>query len=284
MPKQLPRVRFAEAPKGGNEPYSGCVRVELDLEVFGENLDADLEVPDRPIRLSELVPGARDIADRIVDLTIRSWFGPGNAPPCRRGCVRCCYYLVPVCVPEALRLMEEFAALPARRRQRLDRSFLAAGSRLLQARPPALPVAAATTDGRPQAGLVAAGHWYAGLRLACPILSGSSCTLYSCRPIACREHMVKAAPRLCEGPHPEPGRLLRPPISVVEALGRLAAEVEGTDLEAVMLPLLPAWWAGNARRAERTWPAGELAGRFVAILQRLAADGANAAQREVEAA
>jgi hypothetical protein len=53
-------------------------------------------------------------------------------------------------------------------------------------------------------------------------------------------------------------------------LGRLAAEFEGTDVEAIMLPLSLVWFEENQQRAERTWPADLLVGRFVEIIQEMA--------------
>jgi len=60
------------------------------------------------------------------------------------------------------------------------------------------------------------------------------------------------------------------PVSVLEALGQLAGELEQTDVEAVMLPLSFAWAQDNLERAQRTWPAVEMVKRFVEILKQKA--------------
>jgi hypothetical protein len=59
-------------------------------------------------------------------------------------------------------------------------------------------------------------------------------------------------------------------VSILEALGQLTAELEQSDIEAVMLPLAFAWAQENLHRAERTWPAVEMVKRFVEIMQEIA--------------
>jgi hypothetical protein len=60
------------------------------------------------------------------------------------------------------------------------------------------------------------------------------------------------------------------PVSIVEALGELTAELEGSEVEVVMLPLAFAWAEENLDRSERTWPAEFMVERFVGILKSMA--------------
>ena len=59
------------------------------------------------------------------------------------------------------------------------------------------------------------------------------------------------------------------PVSVLEGLGLLTAELEQSDIEAVMLPLALPWVQENLERGERTWPAVKMVECFVEILQAL---------------
>ncbi len=59
------------------------------------------------------------------------------------------------------------------------------------------------------------------------------------------------------------------PISILDCLGQLAAELEQSDIEAVMLPLALPWVQENLERGERTWPAVAMVECFVEILQAL---------------
>jgi hypothetical protein len=60
------------------------------------------------------------------------------------------------------------------------------------------------------------------------------------------------------------------PVSIAQALGELTAELEGSEVEAVMLPFAFAWAQENLERSERTWPAEFMVGRFVEILKSMA--------------
>ncbi|MCP4260660.1 MAG: hypothetical protein GY774_24515 [Planctomycetes bacterium] len=59
------------------------------------------------------------------------------------------------------------------------------------------------------------------------------------------------------------------PVSVLDCLGQLTAELEQSDVEAVMLPLVLPWLHENLKRGERTWPAVKMVECFVEILQAL---------------
>jgi Fe-S-cluster containining protein len=111
------------------------------------------------------------------------------------------------------------------------------------------------------------GKWYARLRLACPFLSEGLCTLYEQRPIACREHIVTSSPRTCEIEETNDPEGVRMPVSVLDALGQFAADLEQSDIEAVMLPLALPWAQSSLERSHRSWPAATMVKRFVDILK-----------------
>ena len=60
------------------------------------------------------------------------------------------------------------------------------------------------------------------------------------------------------------------PISVLEAIGQLAGELEDLDIETVMLPLAFAWAQDNLWRSRRNWPAVTMVKRLVEILEETA--------------
>jgi len=120
-------------------------------------------------------------------------------------------------------------------------------------------------------------EWYSDLDIACPLLSEGLCTHYDRRPTVCREHIVTGSAVACrlDGTDKFSGReanIAPVPISVVQALGELAAELEGGEVEAVMLPLALPWAEDNLERSVRSWPAKFMAERFVEILRRMASN------------
>jgi hypothetical protein len=58
------------------------------------------------------------------------------------------------------------------------------------------------------------------------------------------------------------------PATVLNGLAQLAAEMEQTDVQAVMMPLVAFWYAENRRRRLRTWPGPDLVARFLDCLAK----------------
>jgi Fe-S-cluster containining protein len=112
--------------------------------------------------------------------------------------------------------------------------------------------------------------WYTGLKLACPFLLDSLCTMYEQRPLACREHIVTGSAASCDLEKADELQIVQMPVSVLECLGRLTAELEQSDVEAVMLPLALPWAQKNIVRSRRTWPAVTMVERFIEILEAMA--------------
>ncbi len=261
----------ADLPAG--KLAAGTQLVELAVDAGGESVRVRAAATPGRARLADIVPVARELAKRATAATIRRLRRDGGEVPCRRGCGDCCAYLAPVSVPEAMRLTDEIRSLPEPQRHRLTGAMLAAGRRLLQAGAPSLPEKAVVRDGRTiRSPAGAAGEWYAGLGLICPLLDDqAACRFYARRPLACIEHIVSTSAAFCRRFQPGRGHVVRPGVSVLEALATLAAEAEQAPVESTLIPLLPAWADINAARARRTWPAGQLLQRFAAVLDRLGA-------------
>jgi len=253
--------------------------VEIAVDVFGETVRVRAAVAPGRARLADVVPLARELAGRVVAATIRRIRADGGDVPCRRGCADCCAsYLVPVSVPEAVRLGDEIGSLPPGMRRRVAAAMLSAARRIIRAGAPSLPGTLITHGGGTiacPAGAV--GQWYAGLNIGCPLLEGDACQIYAHRPLACAEHMVTTSPEFCRGFQPGRGRIAALPVSVLEALAKLAAEVEQRPVESTLVPLLPAWNDLNAERGRRTFDAVDLVERFAGIVEDLAASAARAA-------
>lgn len=255
------RIRLLDEKGPQRSPASDWVTIDLDLPVGGA-LPARLAVLPGAARLSDLVPAARALASRLACRAIERLHAAGLTVPCCKGCKGCCRYLVPLSIPEAARIAEEIRNLPDPIHRAFAVRFLTALEKLLASDPP-------PTDAD-EPGADALSRWYADLDITCPLLTDSICAFYDGRPIACREHMVTSEAGACDGGCPRP---VPPSVSILEALGELSAEMEGGDVEAVMLPLAPVWAYENVARATRTWPAVELVEAFSAVLQRLAQAG-----------
>ena len=265
-------------PKGAGDSYN-CSRevIDLGLDILGKELNFRISVGKGQARLPDIVPLARTLCTEITNLVIESILSDGGQIPCRKGCAACCdRYLVPLSVPEALRLKEEISAVSGYQHESIWRACFLAARRILSQKPPksfmgqtaeASPVSPVDLD------LVSS--WYASLKLACPFLYNSVCTIYEQRPLACREHFVKGSASVCRG---ERGiaEVVEMPVQLPNALGELASELEGTSVEAVILPFALVWCEENPERAERTWPAATMVKRFVEIVKAMASQNSTA--------
>jgi len=203
--------------------------------------------------LADIVPLARTVCTQITDVVVESIRSDGGRIPCCKGCSACCKPgLVPLSVPQALRLKEEILAAPAYRRESMSRACLLAARRILSQKPPK-PFIRQTAEASAvsQADLNLLSSWYASLNMVCPFLYNRVCTIYEQRPLACREHFVKGSARACKGQRGV-AEVVGTPLQVPNALAQLASELEGTSVEAVILPLALVWCEDNQQRAERT--------------------------------
>jgi len=236
---------------------------------------AQVVVTDAPAGLGDLVPLARTLAMRIGTDAVRRAGSAGERVPCRKGCAACCRYLIPLSVPEALHLGREIGSISGTCQATTAQALTVAAGRILEGWTEFPFSQSATDDGSPDAcDIESVGRWYAALDLDCPFLSEGVCTIYEKRPIACREHAVLGTAEHCDGFSPGRGNRLEMPVKVLDALAQTAAEMEQTQVQAVMMPLVPFWYAENRHREFRTWPGPELVSRFLDCLAETTCRGA----------
>jgi Fe-S-cluster containining protein len=244
--------------------------IGLELDILGEQINLNIAVGPGQATLADIVPVARALCEKITTTVTKILSRQDGRIPCHPGCSACCHYLVPLSVPEALRLMEEFTTMAPFLQSLMQRSWLLTASRILSKRPPP-SVVGPTTHGSPDHGidLNAVSDWHRSFKQACPFLRTGLCTIYEIRPLACREYFVKGSHKACADPTATPEKI-ETPLRTIEILGRLAGELERSSVEAVMLPLVLVWHTNNLQRARRTWPAQLMVERFVEIAKTAA--------------
>lgn len=222
-----------------------------------------LSVPSQMIRLSEIVPLAQAIGHKLNNAVIDRLTQKGTPITCCKGCSACCHYLVSLSIPEVFYLQEKVAAMPTRQYRSFLRSCVLSARRIL-----GNSVQKPEITEHPDPNQLS--QWYAGLELPCPFLSDNMCRIYQHRPLACREHMVTSSPKHCQPGHAGDPDVVAPSVSVVEALGQLAAELEQTDVQAAILPLAFIGPDIYEKRPQQTWPAMKMVQQFIRILQQMA--------------
>jgi len=258
--------------RGPGETYNhGTEVISLELDILGKEVNFRIGFGKGQARLADIVPLARTLCKKITDVVLESMRSDGGRIPCCRGCSACCSRcLVPLSVPETLRLKEDISAAPAYQRESMWRACLLAARRILSQKPPK-PFIGQTEEVSTVSSvdLNLVSNWYASLKLPCPFLYKDVCTIYEQRPLACREHFVEGSARACRGQRGT-AEVVQMPVQVPNALGQLASELEGMSVEAVILPLALVWCEENPERAERTWPAPIMVKRFVEIIKAMA--------------
>ncbi len=221
-------------------PPVGFVRLSVDLPVFDEDLRIVADVPDRRLRMSDVVPLAHQICDRIVAASVRHSQAVGEPVSCRKGCSACCEQPVLISVPEAFRLITDIDSLPGDRKRRVNAALSAAENRLAAPGPPAN---------------------------ACSLLAQQVCSMYAFRPCVCRTFLATSPPELCDT---QDTRVMPVPVAVSSALRLWAAEREDDTSSLVLLSGMLSWCGENHARSQRTWPAPQMVRQLFDVLSKMA--------------
>ena len=251
--------------------FSGSTEIiDLEIDIDGEMIQFQIAVTDGRMTLADIVPLAHTVADKIIDVTVAKKERDGDIIPCQRRCAACCSYLVPVSVPEAFWLLKEIFTGPNPQRRKMMRACLLASRRILKHQPHELFISQKpqTLQGLSELDLLS--NWYKNLKLQCPFLDNQICTIYQARPLACKEHMVTGSAKACKGEYGK-AQVVEIPVPMTDVLAHLAAEIEETEPETVIMPLLLAWCDGNIERSHRTWPAAVMVDHFVKTIKTIEA-------------
>lgn len=250
--------------------HDSTVEIEAEFLFQGKTIHVPNVQLGTQVCLSDIVPLARQIADGISEATIQTLQLEGDGVSCRKGCNACCNYLVPLSVPEVLRMGEELSALPEDSKDIVSRRFEDAIRCIVKSVLPSIPPQTTTLpNGATVSPLGVIGQWYWRLNIGCPIFINGACELYDQRPVACRQHLASSSSDLCKGFQPGRGRVVPMPTNICYALALLASELEGTPVESVLLPLTMCWMESNAQRGLRSWPAKMVVERFLEIVESI---------------
>jgi Fe-S-cluster containining protein len=253
---------------------AGCEVINLRLALPTGSMTFNLVTPERAVRLSALVPLCRFISGQIVRSSVDQATAADRNVTCRKGCSACCHYLVPLSIPESLWLYEHVQALPSAQRRTVMRAFTAAAAKLFSGG--RLPMLRSEEPQNEQIRCVSG--WYRALELTCPLLRQDLCSIYGQRPLACREHLSLTDPAACSDPSMLAGQRIGIPVSLVNCLAEVTAELEQRPMESVLLPLTLHWVRENLGRFRHIWPAPLLV-KMLANRVKTALDAAASSQR-----
>lgn len=252
--------------KGGPDRHAES-RSYYDLQIncFGSILDFAISAADSTARISDLVPMAQKLCDKIVGSAIENTDRRGDKVTCERGCKHCCSYMVSLSSAEAFKIRDEILAMPTKEQRQSIRKMMTASRHILNK---SLPVNTDTIDDSSSEHIQSQNlsHWYGSLDLACPFLENNSCSIYSMRPLVCREHLAVSEAFTCKFSSPGMPRTVNLPVNISEVLMKTVNKLENTDDEAIIFPLVMLWSEAEVDRSQRLWPAKVLVETFIETL------------------
>lgn len=237
----------------------------VNVTVAGRQLTMELGVPMRPMRVVELLPLLRQVADALTSVAVEGMVKSGRTISCKAGCGACCRQPVPVALAEARDLVEMVEGMEEPRRSEIRRRFAEAKRRMEEG---GLLEKLRNPDGVPAEEKQALAIAYLKLGIDCPFLENEACTIYERRPITCREYMVVSPAENCGKMGAATVERVRLPAgSMSPRVSRLDQPATDEDAKWVALVLAPEYVAANPQ--EPAMRAGtELVGEFFAQIQR----------------
>jgi Fe-S-cluster containining protein len=254
---------------GSSAPAPGCVRLRSTLHFPRKDISLVADVPDKRMRLADLVPLAIEISDLLRPLAVEQAVAEGKTIPCSKGCDACCRRLMISILPaEAAYLIDVVRDLPTNPRQAVLKKFDAAAKKIagsrMRAHTSQMNVSDAQQTKEFEKNL--APLWAEAVS-DCPFLVDHACSIYENRPIVCRDYMVTSPAENCLNYHAQRLPMF---VAVADALKSVSAQLEGQEQgQTVVMLQLFAWHSFNQSRAQRTWRGPDMVKKFFKELEKL---------------
>ncbi len=209
----------------------------VTLNIAGNPMELTVTVPNKPVKQDVVLPLLRALDQKSEDIVMAKQHAKGERISCSKGCGVCCNQLVPLTIVEARYLTAFVERLPKKTRQKVLHRFEEAYHKIQAA---GLMNALMNTQSIEE-DIIKFGLDYFHLGIPCPFLEDDSCSIYSERPLKCREYLVTNPPEYCANPSKETIRLLDLPVHTSKTLDRISRPWSKYQGQWVPLSLLIAW-------------------------------------------
>ena len=202
--------------------------------------------PEARVWLTALVPEAYKLADRIVREAVKREAKLGLEIPCTKGCAACCRSLIRISIVEALYIYERIMESERSWRDEIFERFQQTSGMLKEnglAKALENDLVRQPEDVSYDHRLHLLSQQYLALHLACPFLDDEICSIYSWRPITCRQYLVTSPASLCVDPFANNVRRLSLSVNATDLLAQVTADVLGEPFRMIALPLALNWAA-----------------------------------------
>jgi Fe-S-cluster containining protein len=229
------------------------VTINLEFTIGDQRVQAQIPVPSGPARPRIMLPVLHALGDLVVGQAIKTVEKEGAKISCKAGCGACCRQLVPITPTEAYQIRALVEKLPEPRRTEIRTRFADAHRRLEEA---------GLLDTLRHPEQIGEDHRKVGMEvfnlgIPCPFLQDESCSIYSERPLACREYLVTSPATECARPTAAAVRRVPVPSPVSRALADVGVTEESRYSRWVPLILAPEWVEAHPEE-EPTRPGPEI--------------------------
>jgi Fe-S-cluster containining protein len=191
------------------------IEAKADLIISGRRLCLNMSFPPGMIQPIDLLPLFHSMADSFVELALKDAASEGTKVPCKKGCGVCCRQLVPISEVEAHQLRDLVNDMPEPRRSEIRARFEAGRQRLERS---GLIEKLLAPDRLKREDRTPFALDYFSQGIVCPFLEEEACSIYTDRPIPCREYLVVSPAENCARPSPEAVKCLKIPAEVSRAI------------------------------------------------------------------
>jgi Fe-S-cluster containining protein len=239
--------------------------IPVDIPTLYGRFQAVLVFSAREIRLSEFALEVSRRFDQIMTMMLTAKAIPNQSISCSKGCGACCRQAVSISPPEALMLADHVASFSPDRRETLKRRFASAQSRF--AASGLKDTAVSLIEKRSEVFSFGINYFKQGI--PCPFLEDESCSIYSHRPIDCRNYLATSRASLCSTVHLDdsPVKVLKVKLPFSYALSMLTAEILKGAPEVHLVINALEWSDANSGLGDRKFDTVQLLGRFLELMK-----------------
>jgi len=230
----------------------------IEMAVAGRKIRLEVSAPVGPTRVVDLLPLVNSLVDSFAAITVEKSEESGGKISCKKGCAACCRQLIPMTEFEARRISELVDGMPEPRRSEMVARFEAARKKVQDA---GLERELLETEANGRAEHLALALKYFRFGIACPFLENEMCSIYSDRPIPCREYLVTTPAENCRELKPGTVKSIRCQENFASIISRVAEDP--ATPRRTQIPLIFAReWAADHPDEPPTRPGTELLREF----------------------
>jgi Fe-S-cluster containining protein len=214
------------------------IDANLKLKIGNEELQITLSVPESKTNRSSILPFARELTNKAVDIAVNNFTKDGKTISCAKGCGACCVQLVPISDTEAREITKLIKTYSKEKKEIILDKFETAKKQLTEA-------GLWETLSQPQnindEQINTLGLKYFAQQIPCPFLEDGACSIHQVRPLSCREFLVTSPAIHCSNPNEKDVVTFDIPQRISNALGALGEADPNFISSWIPLIIAPFW-------------------------------------------